>query len=119
MKQFYHTPAAIEVAFDDENLVANAGLLLVSTLASKLGLDALISERVDLTGRVSGANPASKSLTLIHAMVAGASYIDHVDMLRAGSSSKLLPFRGGMLQSCVRTTSKASSDPVWVRLLTG
>ncbi len=26
---------------------------------------------------------------------------------------------GGMLQSCVRTTSKASSDPVWVRLLTG
>ncbi|MEX6431150.1 hypothetical protein AB6A68_15205, partial [Ferrimicrobium acidiphilum] len=26
---------------------------------------------------------------------------------------------GGMLQSCVWTTSKASSDPVWVRLLTG
>ncbi|KJE76230.1 hypothetical protein FEAC_19650 [Ferrimicrobium acidiphilum DSM 19497] len=25
----------------------------------------------------------------------------------------------GMLQSCVWTTSKASSDPVWVRLLTG
>ena len=93
MTQSYHTPDGIEVAFDDENLVANAGLLLVSTLASKLGLDALISERVDLTGRVGGANPASKSLTLIHAMVAGASYIDHVDMLRAGASSKVLPFR--------------------------
>ena len=26
---------------------------------------------------------------------------------------------GGMLQSCVRTTSKASSDPVWIRLLAG
>ena len=25
----------------------------------------------------------------------------------------------GTLKSCVRTTSKASSDPVWVRLLTG
>ncbi|SHF03873.1 hypothetical protein SAMN02745225_02312, partial [Ferrithrix thermotolerans DSM 19514] len=37
----------------------------------RLGLDALISERVDLTGRVGGANKASKSLTLIHAMVAG------------------------------------------------
>ena len=119
MTQSYHTPEAIEVAFDDENLVANAGLLLVSTLASKLGLADVIADKVDLTGRVGGANPASKSLTLIHAMVAGASHIDHVDMLRAGSSSKLLPFRGGMLQSCVRTTSKASSDPVWVRLLTG
>jgi hypothetical protein len=61
----YHTPDAIEVTFDDENLVANAGLLLVSTLAQRLGLDALISERVDLTGRVGGANPASKSVTLI------------------------------------------------------
>ncbi|MHB1732254.1 MAG: IS1380 family transposase [Ferrimicrobium acidiphilum] len=93
MKQFYHTPAAIEVTFDDENLVANAGLLLVSTLASKLGLADVITDKVDLTGRVGGANPASKSLTLIHAMVAGASHIDHVDMLRSGASSKLLPFR--------------------------
>ncbi len=93
MTQSYQKPEAIEVAFDDENLVANAGLLLVSTLASKLGLDALISERVNLTGRVGGANPASKSLTLIHAMVAGASDIDHIGMLRAGASSKLLPFR--------------------------
>ncbi|WP_276971552.1 transposase, partial [Ferrimicrobium acidiphilum] len=92
MKQFYHTPAAIEVTFDDENLVANAGLLLVSTLASKLGLADVITDKVDLTGRVGGANPASKSLTLIHAMVAGASHIDHVDMLRAGASSKVLPF---------------------------
>ncbi|MHB1904884.1 MAG: hypothetical protein ACYCTG_12490 [Ferrimicrobium sp.] len=78
MKQFYHTPDGIEVAFDDENLVANAGLLLVSTLASKLGLADVIADKVDLTGRVGGANPASKSLTLIHAMVAGASHIDHV-----------------------------------------
>ncbi len=46
MTRSYQTPEGIEVSFDDENLVANAGLLLVSTLASKLGLDALISERV-------------------------------------------------------------------------
>ena len=78
MTQSYHTPDSIEVAFDDENLVANAGLLLVSTLASKLGLADVITDKVDLTGRVGGANPASKSLTLIHAMVAGASHIDHV-----------------------------------------
>jgi len=93
VKQFYQSPDGIEVSFDDENLVANAGLLLVSTLVSKLGLAGVIDECVDLTGRVGGANPASKSLTLIHAMMAGASHIDHVDMLRAGSSSKILPFR--------------------------
>ena len=92
MTQSYQKLEAIEVSFDDENLVANAGLLLVSTLASKLGLADVITDKVDLTGRVGGANPASKSLTLIHAMVAGASHIDHVDMLRAGASSKVLPF---------------------------
>ncbi|WP_276970719.1 IS1380 family transposase, partial [Ferrimicrobium acidiphilum] len=92
MTRSYQNSEAIEVTFDDENLVANAGLLLVSTLASKLGLADVIADKVDLTGRVGGANPASKSLTLIHAMVAGASHIDHVDMLRAGASSKLLPF---------------------------
>ena len=92
MTRSYQNSEAIEVTFDDENLVANAGLLLVSTLASKLGLADVITDKVDLTGRVGGANPASKSLTLIHAMVAGASHIDHVDMLRSGASSKLLPF---------------------------
>ncbi|MHB8345505.1 MAG: hypothetical protein ACYDED_14905 [Ferrimicrobium sp.] len=62
MKQFYHTPGNIEVAF----LVANAGPLLISTLSSKLGLADVIADKVDLTGPVGGANPASKSLTLIH-----------------------------------------------------
>ncbi|MCL4434379.1 MAG: hypothetical protein M1399_06370 [Actinobacteria bacterium] len=47
---------------------------------------------MDLSGRTGGANPANKSLTLIHAMVAGASHIDHVDVLRAGASEKILPF---------------------------
>lgn len=92
MNKLYHALEGIEVSFDDGNLVANAGLLLVSTLASKLGLARIVSDRVDLAGRVGGANPAGKSLTLIHAMVAGASHVDHVDMLRSGASSKVLPF---------------------------
>ena len=48
MTQSYQKLEAIEVAFDDENLVANAGLLLVSTLASKLGLADVIADKVDL-----------------------------------------------------------------------
>ena len=92
MKRSYQNLEGIEVSFDDESLVANAGLVLVATLTEKLGLARIISDKVDLRGRVGGENPASKSLTLVHAMVAGASHIDHVDMLRAGASSKVLPF---------------------------
>lgn len=93
MTQSYTTLGSIEVSFNDENLVANAGLILVATLAEKIDLVKIISDKVSLTGRVGGANPSNKSLTLIHAMVAGASHIDHVDILRAGASSKVLPFR--------------------------
>ena len=81
---------SIDVSFDDQNLVANSGLLLVSTLSEILGLEKLIDEKVSLSGRVGGANPGRKLLTLIHAMTAGANYIDHVDMLRAGSTGSVL-----------------------------
>ncbi len=70
----------------------NAGLLLVSALASKLGLARIFSDRVDLAGREGGANPGGESLTLIRAMVAGASHVDYVNTLRAGSPSKVLSF---------------------------
>ena len=81
---------SINVSFDDPNLVANAGLLLVSTLSGNLGLEDLIDEKVSLSGRVGGANPGRKILTLVHAMAAGANYIDHVDMLRSGSTEAVL-----------------------------
>lgn len=80
----------INVSFDDHNLVANAGLILVSTLSESLGLCELIEEKVSLAGRVGGANPGRKILSLVHAMTAGASQIDHVDMLRSGSTQAVL-----------------------------
>ena len=81
---------SINVVFDDQNLVANAGLLAIATLSQSLGLQELIEEKVSLSGRVGGANPGRKLLTLIHAMTAGANHIDHVDMLRAGSTGSVL-----------------------------
>ena len=83
----------IEVTFDEPNLVANAGLILVATLVVRLGLERLINGSVDLSGRVGGALPGRKVLTLVHAMVAGASHIDHADMLRAGATQGVLPHR--------------------------
>ncbi len=100
MKRSYQNLEGIEVSFDDESLVANAGLVLVATLTEKLGLARIISDKVDLRGRVGEANPAGKSLTLVHDIVTGASHIDHVDMLRAGGfieGSSLL--RRGFLDS--------------------
>jgi len=83
----------IEVTFDEPNLVANAGLVLVATLVVRLGLERLINATVDLSGRVGGALPGRKILTLVHAMAAGASHIDHADMLRAGGSGSVLGHR--------------------------
>lgn len=82
-----------EVVFDEPNLVANAGLVTVATLAVRLGLERLINQTVQLVGRVGGANPGSKVLTLVHMLVAGGSHIDHADMLRAGDTRRVLPFR--------------------------
>jgi hypothetical protein len=83
----------IEVTFDEPNLVANAGLLLVATLVVRLGLERLINEVVDLSGRVGGVLPGRKVLTLVHAIVAGGSHIDHADVLRAGATQAVLPHR--------------------------
>ena len=83
----------IEVSFDDPNLVANAGLLLIATLADRLDLESLIDVTVKLGGRVGGARPGRKVLTLTHAMIAGATHIDHANMLRAGSTAAVLGHR--------------------------
>ncbi len=83
----------IAVTFDDPNLVANAGLLLVATLVRKLGLEDLCDKTIGLMGRTGGFRPGRKILTLVHAMVAGATHIDHADMLRAGSTASVLGHR--------------------------
>ena len=80
----------IRVTFDEPSLVANAGLLLVATLAERLSIEQLVNDTVRLTGRVGGALPGRKVLTLVHAIVAGASHIDHANLLRAGASASVL-----------------------------
>jgi Transposase DDE domain group 1 len=83
----------IGVTFDDANLVADAGLMLVATLVVRLGLEALIDSTVRMSGRIGGARPGRKVLTLVHMMVAGGSHIDHADMLRSGNTASVLAHR--------------------------
>jgi hypothetical protein len=75
----------IEVTFDDPHLAA--------TLVVRLRLERLINEMVDLSGRVGGALPGRKVLTLVHAMVAGGSHIDHADVRISGATQAVLPHR--------------------------
>jgi len=79
----------LQATFDHENVVANAGLVLPATLMVRLGLEALIDRWVT-TG---SARPGRKVLTLVAAMIAGATHIDHVNMLRAGATGRVLPFK--------------------------
>lgn len=83
----------VAVTFDDPSLVADAGLLVPATLMVRLGLEALVNQLVRLGGRVGGARPGRKVLTLVAAILAGATHIDHVDRLRAGATQKVLPFQ--------------------------
>lgn len=81
-----------DVLFDDPNSVSNAGLILAATLIKRLGLESLINEWVRLDGDA-GSRPGRKVLTMVCAIIAGATHIDHVDILRAGATQAVLAFR--------------------------
>ena len=83
----------IAVTFDDPTLVADAGLVMVATLMVRLGLEDLVNRLVRLSGRVGGSRPGRKVLTLVTAILAGSTHIDHADRLRAGATQQILPFR--------------------------
>jgi hypothetical protein len=82
--QSSHAAGAVDIAFDDPNLVADAGLVSVVALAERVGLPKLIDEHVRITGagNSAGANPAAKVMSLVAGMVAGADSIEDIDRLR-------------------------------------
>jgi len=79
----------LQATFNHERIVANAGLILPATLMTRLGLEALINTWV----RTGSSRPGRKILTLVAAMLAGGTHIDHVNMLRAGATQAVLPFK--------------------------
>jgi hypothetical protein len=109
-----HAIDRIEVTFDDETLVADVGLTVPATLMMRLGLEALVNQTVRLVGRAGGALPGRKVLTLVAAILAGASHIDHANKLRAGATERVLPFRvmapSTLGRSCVPSPSGTSAS---------
>ena len=86
-------PDRVAVGFDDERLVADAGVVLPATLAARLGIEALVDRTVDLGDRPGAANAGSKVMTLVAAMALGADSIDDCDVLRAGRTAAVLGHR--------------------------
>ena len=84
---------SVQVSFDDSRSVADAGLILPGTLAARLGLERLINRCVDLGDRRGAFRPGRKVMTLVNAILAGADSIDDCDLLRSGSTGKVLGHR--------------------------
>ena len=81
----------VQVEFDDERVVSDAGVMLVATLAQRLGIEALAGRLVRLRrDRPGSANAGRKVIALLFAMVLGADSIDDSGVLRAGRTGRLL-----------------------------
>jgi len=98
----------MSVTFDDPNLIANAGLMLPNTVAQHLEVQRIIDARVDLSGRIGGANTGIKAMTVLSALMVGAEWIDDVDVLRAGASQEV----------CGHALRAPSTIGTWLRAFT-
>jgi hypothetical protein len=87
-----HSLDRLDTTFDDDRLVADAGLLLPATLAHHLGLKELVDEHLDLGPAVGRANVGDKLLTLVMSALAGGDCIEDADALRAGGTGRVLGF---------------------------
>ena len=85
----------LRVCFDDERVVSDAGVMLVATVAQRLGVEALAGRLVRLRrDRPGAANAGRKVMAVLFAVVLGADSIDDTAVLRAGRTRRLL---GGWL----------------------
>jgi hypothetical protein len=77
--------------FDEQNLVADAGLVSLVRPAERFGLPGLVADRVRIDGvaNSAGANPVAKAMSLVAAMCAGADSIDDTGRLRLGAMNRL------------------------------
>jgi hypothetical protein len=82
--QSSHAAAAVDIAFDDPNLIADAGLVPVLALAERVDLAGLVGDRVRIVGAANsgGANAGAKVMSLLGGMIAGADSIEDIDRLR-------------------------------------
>ncbi len=87
-----HSLDRVDTAFDDDRLVADAGLLLPATLAAHLDLRGLVERHLHLGSAAGRAHVGDKLLTLIFSTLAGGDCINDANALRAGGTERILGF---------------------------
>ena len=81
----------VQVKFDDKRVVSDAGVMLVASLAARLGIEESAQRFVRLRpGRPGAGSAGRKVMSLVFAMALGADSIDDCDVLRAGRTRRLL-----------------------------
>ena len=105
--QSSHGLPVVDVAFDEVNLLADAGLVQVVALAERVGLPGLVRERVKIKDapNSAGANPHAKVMSLLGGMVAGADSISDTDRLRLAGMG--IAFEGVRAPSTLGTFLRA------------
>src|SRR3954451_6799406 len=116
----------LQVEFDDERVVSDAGVMLVATLAERLAIEALAGRLVRLRrDRPGAANAGRKVMAVLFAMVLGADSIDDCGVLRAGQTRRLLggwipaPSTLGTFLRALPSGTCASSTRCWAARLSG
>ncbi len=85
-----HNLATMQITFDEDDLVANAGLAAPAALAQRLGVAEVIDGRVKLPSGAAGrANCGARAMTVVGAMLAGGDSIDDTAVLRSGAGTEL------------------------------
>src|ERR1700757_1392907 len=85
----------LDVVFDDERVVSDAGVVLVATLAERLGIEDRARRLVRLRrDRPGAANAGRKVMALVFAMLLGADSIDDRQVLRAGRDAQVVGWLG-------------------------
>ncbi|HEX5200922.1 MAG TPA: IS1380 family transposase [Actinoplanes sp.] len=105
--QSSHAATAVDVAFDEANLIADAGLVPIMALAEQVGLPGLVADQLVISDAANsaGANPHVKVMSLLAGMVAGADSIEDVDRLRHAGNDRL--FEGVRAPSTLGTFLRA------------
>ncbi|MFF3670151.1 IS1380 family transposase [Microtetraspora malaysiensis] len=123
--RLFHAAARTHARFDDEHVIAYAGLEPVMRLAERCDLGGLINKHVAIADRL-GVNAAAKISSIVAGMAAGADSIADLDALRHGMDTLFDGIRApstlGSFLRClnwgnVRQIEKVSRESV-VRLAT-
>lgn len=86
--RLFHASAKTHAIFDEEHVIAYAGLEPVMRLAGRCGLGALVGAHVAIADQ-RGVNAPAKVASIVAGMAAGADSFEDLDALRHGGMGKL------------------------------